>query len=206
MAAPSELVLLCKSDPCRLGTSEWRSFALQRYFLNASGLDSSHTMLSMKPRVYVETSVISYLTARSSSNILLLARQQFTRELWDLQPSYFEAWLSPLVLDEASRGDSAAAANRLQVCHGLPELEITGSAKTFAQQLVDVGAVPPTEPEDALHIALATMHTMDYIASWNFAHLVGPVARFKLLNTISALGHKPPIIATPEEIFEELTL
>jgi hypothetical protein len=92
------------------------------------------------------------------------------------------------------------------VCHGLPELEITGSAKTFAQQLVDVGAVPPTEPEDALHIALATMHTMDYIASWNFAHLVGPVARFKLLNTISALGHKPPIIATPEEIFEELTL
>ena len=164
-------------------------------------------MVNMKPRVYVETSVISYLTARPSSNILLLARQQFTRELWDLQPSHFEACLSPLVLDEASRGDPTVAANRLQVCHALPELEITGSAKTFAQQLVDVGAVPPpTEPEDALHIALATMHAMDYIASWNFAHLVGPVARFKLLNTISALGHKPPIIATPEEIFEELTL
>jgi hypothetical protein len=160
----------------------------------------------MKPRIYVETSVISYLTARPSSNVLLFARQQFTRELWDLQSDRFEAWLSPLVLDEASHGDANAAAIRLQVCQGLPELEITDEAKAFAQQLIDTGAVPPTEPEDALHIALATVHAMDYIASWNFAHMVGPAAKFKLQNKISALGHKPPIIATPEEIFEELLL
>ena len=70
----------------------------------------------MKPRIYVETSVISYLTARSSSNVMLLARQQFTRELWDLQPDHFDAWLSPLVLDEASQGDPQAAAARVQVC------------------------------------------------------------------------------------------
>ncbi len=160
----------------------------------------------MKPRVYVETSVISYLTARPSSNVMLLARQQFTRELWDLQPNRFEAWLSPLVLDEASMGDAGAAATRLQVCQGLAELEITDDTKAFAQQLINTGAVPSTEPEDALHIALATIHAMDYIASWNFAHMVGPAAKFKLQNKISALGRKPPIIATPEEIFEELTL
>jgi hypothetical protein len=160
----------------------------------------------MKSRVYVETSVISYLTARPSSNVMLLARQQFTRELWDLQPGRFQIWLSPLVLDEASQGDPVAAAIRLQVCQGLPELEITNDAMAFAQQLISTGAVPTTEPEDALHIALATMHAMDYIASWNFAHMVGPAAKFKLQNKISALGHKPPIIATPEEIFEELML
>ncbi len=160
----------------------------------------------MKPRIYVETSVISYLTARPSSNVMLLARQQFTRELWDLQPDRFQVWLSPLVLDEASQGDPLAAATRLQVCQGLAELEITSDAMAFAQQLISTGAVPNTEPEDALHIALATMHSMDYIASWNFAHMVGPAAKFKLQNKINALGHKPPIIATPEEIFEELML
>lgn len=160
----------------------------------------------MKPRIYVETSVISYLTARPSSNVMLLARQQFTRELWALQPDLYEAWLSPLVLDEASQGDPQAAAVRVFVCRGLPELEITNEVKVFAQLLVNTGAVPTTEPEDALHIALATLHAVDYIASWNFAHMVGPAAKFKLQNKISELGHKPPIIATPEEIFEELTL
>ena len=160
----------------------------------------------MKPRIYVETSVISYLTSRPSSNVMLLARQQFTRELWDLQPDHFEAWLSPLVLDEASQGDPQAAAARVHTCRGLPELEITTEVKAFAQPLVNTGAVPTTEPEDALHIALATLHAVNYIASWNFAHMVGPAAKFKLQNKISQLGYRPPIIATPEEIFEELTL
>ena len=160
----------------------------------------------MKSRIYVETPVISYLTARPSSNVMLLARQQFTRELWDLQPFHFEAWLSPLVFDEASQGDPQAAAERMQVCRGLPELEISTEVKAFAQLLVTARAVPHTEPEDALHIALATLHAVDYIASWNFAHLVDPAAKFKLQNKISALGYRPPIIATPEEIFEEITL
>ena len=160
----------------------------------------------MKPRIYVETSVISYLTARPSSNVMLLARQQFTRELWDLQPDHFEAWLLPLVLDEASQGDPQAAAARVQVCRGLPELEINTEVKAFVQLPANTGAVPTTEPEDALHIALATLHAVDYIASWNFAHMVGPAAKVKLQNKISELGYRPPIIATPEEIFEELTL
>jgi hypothetical protein len=160
----------------------------------------------MKPRVYVETSVISYLTARPSSNILLLARQQFTREFWDLRGLKFEALFSDLVLDEASAGDAVAAAARLAACEGLVALVINPGAQAFAQELIRTGAVPATEPEDALHIALATIHQMDYIASWNFAHLVGPAAKFKLQSKISALGHVPPIIATPEEIFEELSL
>jgi hypothetical protein len=110
------------------------------------------------------------------------------------------------VLDEASHGDPQAAVIRLEICNGLPLLDITAETKAFAQLLVTSGAVPPTEPEDALHIALATLNAVDYIASWNFAHMVGPAAKFKLQSKIGTLGYKPPIIATPEEIFEELTL
>jgi hypothetical protein len=112
----------------------------------------------MKPRVYVETSVISYLTAR------------------------------------------------LSACAGLKMMEINPAAQSFAKELIRTSAVPATEPEDALHVALATIHQMDYIASWNFAHLVGPAAKFKLQSKIAALGHRPPIIATPEELFEELSI
>ena len=110
------------------------------------------------------------------------------------------------MLDEATQGDPLAAVARIHVCRGLPELEITTEVKAFAQLLVNTGAVPTTEPEDALHIALATLHAVDYVASWNFAHMVGPAAKFKLQNKISQLGYRPPIIGTPEEIFEELTL
>lgn len=158
----------------------------------------------MKPRVYVETSVISYLTARPSRDFLVLARQQITREFWEQRDTLYDACLSPLVIDEISQGDAHAAAARLQVCAGMPMLHINEAAQAFAEELISKGAVPKTEPEDALHIALATIHRMDYIASWNFAHLVGPAAKFKLQTKISELGHQPPLIATPEEIYEEL--
>ena len=158
----------------------------------------------MKPRVYVETSVISYLTARPSRDLMLLARQQFTREFWSQRDTHYDAWISPLVIDEVSQGDPQAAAARLQACGALVMLEISSQAQAFAEELIAKGAVPPSEPEDALHIALATVCEMTYIASWNFAHLVGPAAKFKLQSKIKELGYKPPLIATPEEIYEEL--
>lgn len=115
------------------------------------------------------------------------------------------AWASDLVLDEASAGDPIAAAARLAACGGLKMLDVNPAVQQFANELIRTSAIPMTEPEDALHIALATIHQMDYVASWNFAHLVGPAAKFKLQSKIAALGHRPPIIATPEEIFEELS-
>lgn len=160
----------------------------------------------MKSRIYVETSVISYLTARPSRDFLVLARQQMTREFWEQRDALYDAWSSPLVIDEISQGDAQAAAARLQVCANLAMLQINEAAQAFAEELIAKSAVPATEPEDALHIAMATIQQMDYIASWNFAHMVGPAAKFKLQTKISQLGHKPPLIATPEEIYEELML
>lgn len=93
---------------------------------------------------------------------------------------------------------------RLAICQPLPLLPIDAHCEALAEQLVSTGAVPSTEQEDALHIALATLSRVDFIATWNFAHLVGPVAKFRLQLAIRQLGHAPPILATPEELLETL--
>jgi hypothetical protein len=158
----------------------------------------------MKPRIYFESSFISFLTARPSRDVVNLARQQFTRDLWEARGQIFEAFCSVLVIEEISLGDADAAGLRLAAGNSLPMLAISPEAEQFAQRLIESGAVPKTEPEDALHIAVATIHKMDYIASWNFSHMVGATARLKLQLKIQNLGWTPPIIATAEEIFEEL--
>jgi predicted nucleic acid-binding protein len=160
----------------------------------------------MKLRVYIETSVISYLTARPSRDLLLLARQQYTRDFWSLSAQHYEPLISALVMSEIRRGDEVAAAERVAVCNSLAQLPLTEAAERLAQQLIDIRAVPATEPEDALHIALATLAEVDYLASWNFAHIVGPSAKLKLQFQLKELGYKPPAIASPEDILEELML
>ncbi len=157
------------------------------------------------PRIYVETSVISYLTARSSRDLLVAARQEATREWWDLRDTFFKPLISKLVLQEISAGDSVAAYNRLQICQSLPLLAIEENCLSLAKELIAVNAVPATEQEDALHIALATLSKVDFIATWNFSHFVGPVTKFRLQTQIQNMGFSPPILATPEELLEILS-
>lgn len=156
------------------------------------------------PRVYVETSVISYLCSRPSRDLLVAARQEATREWWEARDSMFQPLISNLVLREAAAGDPSAAARRLEMCRGIARLPIDAATETLAKSLLTARAIPASEPEDALHIALATLARVDFIATWNFAHLVGPVAKYQLQNHILALGHTPPLLATPEELLETL--
>jgi predicted nucleic acid-binding protein len=158
----------------------------------------------MKPRIYLESSFISVLTARPSYDMVKQVRQQRSQDLWDLRLQTYEAFCSPLVIEEILRGDPHAAALRNTVCQQLPILPIKLEAQRLAKQLIERGAVPPTEPEDALHIALAATEKMDYIASWNFAHLVGVWAKIRLQKTLAELGFDRLAIATPEEIIENL--
>jgi hypothetical protein len=155
-------------------------------------------------RVYVETSVISYLTSRPSRDLLLAARQEATREWWEQREILFSPFISKLVLQEAALGDPAAAKSRLDLCRPLALLPIDEATRALAVALIEAKAVPETEIEDALHIALATVTRVDFIATWNFAHLVGPVAKFRLQTQIQALGFVSPILATPEELLETL--
>lgn len=156
----------------------------------------------MKPRVYVETSVISYLTSRPSENLRNAARQLSCRLWWELRGSEFDPFISRLVLDEASRGDPAAAERRLAICEGVALLSESSEARQLAERLILTGAVPPTDPEDAMHIAIATVEQMDFVATLNFAHFASPSAKFRLQMAISELGYRPPLLASPDELLE----
>ncbi|WP_462322289.1 type II toxin-antitoxin system VapC family toxin [Halochromatium sp.] len=155
----------------------------------------------MKPRVYVETSVVSYLTAWHSRDLVVAGNQETTRELWERRDE-FELFISRFVLEEASAGDPGGAQRRLSVLDGLPEIDITGEVEHLAETLLSRVALPPTAKLDALHIALAAIGGMDYLLTWNCAHIANPALRRPMSLTIQALGYEPPIICTPLELLE----
>ena len=106
------------------------------------------------------------------------------------------------MLDEASRGDPAAAERRLAICEGVTLLSESDEARKLAERLILAGAVPPTEPEDAMHIAIATVEQMGFVATLNFAHFASPSAKFRLQVAIGELGYRPPLLASPDELLE----
>ena len=160
----------------------------------------------MKPRIYIETTVISYLAARPARDVVSLARQEMSRQFWAWAPTVYELCCSQLTVDEAAKGDESAAQRRLgyaKQCTLLPDNLL---AEELAQNLIRIKAVPATEPEDAAHIAIATVAQMKCLVSWNFSHMVGPQAKRQLERAIVSLGYEPCLLATPEEIFEEEAL
>lgn len=154
----------------------------------------------MPPSVYIETSVISYHTSRLSRDIVTAARQTITQEWWDESSGQYEIFISALVVEEAKAGDSAAARKRLEVIEGLPFLEINESAEQIAQRLIDEELVPKTSAEDALHIALATVHGMDFLLTWNFRHINNAEMKARIRVAIEAAGYECPVICSPEEL------
>lgn len=157
----------------------------------------------MKPRVYVETSVISYLSARRSRDIIVAAHQEVTADWWQFRRPLFDLFVSQSVLAEAAAGDPDAAGRRLEVLADLAVLEITQDAQELASTLLSSAVVPPRATEDALHIAIATVHGMDYLLTWNCRHIANVEIRKKLATALADLGFEPPGICTPEELSGE---
>ncbi len=156
----------------------------------------------MKPTVYIETSIVSYLTARPSKNIVVAGHQVATRDFWE-RLSLFEPFISELVLQEAGRGDESAATTRLEALTGLPELEINSDCKALAKAMIVDGAVPEKHPEDALHIALASVHSIDMIVTWNFKHINNPETRLLVRRSVEAQGYRCPELCSPDELLGE---
>jgi PIN domain. len=154
----------------------------------------------MASSVYVETSVISYYAARPSRDIVTAARQTITQEWWDEARGRFEIYISVLVVEEAKAGDSDAAQRRLAAISGLPILEINDAAEELTKRLVDGGLIPATSAEDALHIALATVHGMDFLLTWNFRHINNAEVKVQIRAAIEAVGYECPVICSPEEL------
>ncbi len=153
-------------------------------------------------KIYIETSVVSYLTARPSKNIVIAGHQVITREFWD-NLNLKNVFISELVLEEASKGDENAAKARMKELEDIKELEIDIECQKLAEILVEKNVVPKEFPEDALHIAIAAVHKIEVIATWNFKHINNPVTRIKIRKVIEEQGYISPEMCSPEEFIGE---
>ena len=122
----------------------------------------------MRPTAYIETSVVSYLTARPSRDVVIAAYQEITREWWNEASDRFDLVASALVVVEAGAGDSEAARIRLEALEAVTLLEATDDAESLARTLVETGAVPRQAADDAAHIAIAVTNGVDFLVTWNF--------------------------------------
>src|SRR4051812_2725308 len=116
----------------------------------------------MRQRVYIETTFISYLTARPSRDVVIVGHQQITHDWWDKSRADFELCTSQLVLQEAGSGDPGAAQERLQILKAMLLLDTTEAAVLLAEELVQAKALPEKAAGDALHIAIAANQKIPY--------------------------------------------
>lgn len=154
----------------------------------------------MKPTVYIETTIVSYLTAKPARNLILAARQQVTREWWERAPRRFELYASPLVWQEASEGDSGAAKRRSAALATTTALDVTPAALDLAKALLASGIIPAKVADDAAHVAIAAAHGMDYLLTWNCTHMANAVNRPRIEELITSCGYRCPVICTPDEL------
>ena len=153
-------------------------------------------------RIYIETTFVSYLTARPSRDLIVAGHQQITREWWDTRRASYELCVSQLVLQEAGDGDAQAAQERLEVLATMTMLEIKEEAVELAEVLVQAGAFPAKAENDALHIAVAAIHRVPYMLTWNCRHMANATMRAQIEVVCASKGFKAPIICTPEELME----
>ena len=155
----------------------------------------------MKSKVYLETTIVSYLVASPTQDVVQAAHQQVTREWW-ARRERFDLFVSRPVLAEARRGDATAGARRLDALARIPVLSINRGATTLARTLIRTGTLPTKARLDALHVATAAMNGMNYLLTWNLRHLANATIRGKIEDVCRKAGIRPPIICTPEELME----
>ena len=155
-----------------------------------------------KPKVYIETTIVSYLTARPSTDIVSQARQKLTHDWWQTRRADFDIYISPTVVGEAEEGDPQAATLRLESLRGLTILGIYEDVWDLARTLVAQIPLPARAELDALHISIAVVHGMDYLLTWNCTHIANATLRPKIEAICKRIGYKTPIICTPEELLK----
>jgi hypothetical protein len=158
--------------------------------------------IAMKPTVYLEPTIISYLTARPSRDLIVAAHQQITVEWWDEVRPKVNGFISPFVNQEISRGDEEAARKRIEVVKDLPVLEINDEIQKLAEKYFDMLEIPEKARLDAAHLAVAVWHEMDYLLSWNCRHIVSGRVKKSLDEINATLNLKTPVLCTPEELME----
>ena len=153
-------------------------------------------------RIYIESTIPSYVVARPARDLLQAARQQITKDWWDLKGHDHELFTSQVVLDEISFGDPEMAQLRLKTLESLPLLQVDEEVIELASTIVNSGLLPATAGRDATHIALATSYEMEILLSWNCRHIANAVLQTRLRRLAEVAGFTLPVICTPEELME----
>jgi predicted nucleic acid-binding protein len=156
----------------------------------------------MEKHIYIETTVVSYLTAKPSRDIMVAGHQEATRELWAKLTTKYETYVSALVFQEAGKGDPEQVKMRLAAIADFPMLDIDDEARSLAEKIITKKGIPTEYPEDALHIAIAAVNGIEVIITWNFAHLNNPFTRKKIRKIVEGEGYSCPEICSPEELLE----
>jgi len=159
----------------------------------------------MLQRVYMETTIVSYLTARPNRDPVIAGHQQITRDWWDQARSDFELCTSLLVLQEAGSGDPEVAQDRLIILKSMILLDTTEAAVVLAEELVRANALPAKAADDALHIAVAASQKIPFLLTWNCRHMANAIMRPVIESVCAKMGYKAPIICTPEELRKEIS-
>ena len=153
--------------------------------------------------LYIETSIVSYLCQRPSSQVVIAARQLLTHRWWDEERADYELVTSQYVLDEASAGDPALAAGRLQSLDGIPLLPLDPEIGVVAKEIMSRAILPPKALIDALHIAIVAHHRIEYLLTWNCRHIANARILPRIHDVLADLGVPIPIICTPEEMVDD---
>ena len=154
-------------------------------------------------RIYIESTIPSYVVARAARDLLQAARQQLTRDWWDLKSEQHELLTSQIVLDEIAAGEQEMARRRLELIAGLVVLDLTPAAESLAGHVLQSGLLPARADSDAAHIALATVHRMDILLTWNCRHIANAAIEGRLRRLVQARGYDLPAICTPDELLGE---
>lgn len=157
--------------------------------------------MNEKATVYLETTIPSFLTSRPSSKLVIAGRQETTRQWWENRKGQYRLFISQYVLDEASGGDPDAAKRRMDAIEGIDSLEIDDEVIALAERIVATGLIPPRASTDAGHIAVASRHSMDFLVTWNCAHIANAENLVKINCVVSDAGFYLPTICTPDELF-----
>ncbi|MBC7798146.1 MAG: type II toxin-antitoxin system VapC family toxin [Pyrinomonadaceae bacterium] len=155
----------------------------------------------MKLKLYVETSIVSYLTARPSRDVVINANQQLAQEWWESRHN-FDLFVSELVIDEVGKGEMLMAQKRLDLISDIPLIDFNNEAKDLAKEILRQNVLPPKAALDVFHIAVTVVHEIDFLLTLNCKHIANAFIFRRIEKICSKFGYETPIVCTPQEILE----
>ena len=155
--------------------------------------------VSHYPSVYLDSNVFSYLHY-GGGDVMIVAKRIMTRDWWDNERRYFRLFSSVMTMKELEAGlyraQEAAIAENRRLVFLVPTMKV----KTMAHLYLDNDLTPPNKSGDAFQLAFASCHGIDYLLSWNHAHLAKPETQTKLFGINKRFGYRTPLLVTPETI------